>query len=275
MKKQFSTKTKLIIIISVLLAAVLTVSAVVGANTGRGTVQTLLSPFRKAYSSFVRQAEKVYNYMFRYEALEARNKDLEKRNAELEEEIRNVDTLQRENARLRALAALKEEHTEYDLVSAYIVSWDTSNWKSTFTLPQGKSVGIDEGMVVITENWQVIGLVTEAGDSWSVVTTVLDSSLDVSAMITSSGYSGTVVGSYATGEQGQLRMNYLPGDAILLNNDQVVTTGSTYYPRGLLIGYISDADFDETGVAKYAILTPAADFDNLEQVFIVTNYTNE
>lgn len=275
MKNKLTTKTKIIIIVAVLLASLLTVSAVVGANTGKGTVQTLLTPFRSAYSAFVRQAEKYYNYAFRYEALEAKNKELEKRNAELEEEIRSVDTLQRENERLRALAALKEEHEEYDLTAVYIVSWDTSNWKSTFTLARGTSSGIGTGMVCITENGQVIGLVTEAGDSWATVTTILDSSLDVGAMITSSGYSGTVVGSYATGEAGQLRLNYLPGDAVLLNNDQVVTTGSTFYPRGLIIGYITDAGFDKTGVSKYAILEPAADFESLEQVFIVTNYVNE
>ena len=33
-----------------------------------------------------------------------------------------------------------------------------------------------------------------------------------------------------------------------------------------------DADFDDTGVAKYALLKPAADIDTLEQVFILTNY---
>jgi hypothetical protein len=36
---------------------------------------------------------------------------------------------------------------------------------------------------------------------------------------------------------------------------------------------VVDADFDDTGVAKYAILRPAADFDVLEQVFILTEYT--
>jgi len=33
-----------------------------------------------------------------------------------------------------------------------------------------------------------------------------------------------------------------------------------------------DADFDDTGVAKFALLEPAADIGSLEQVFIITNY---
>ena len=74
---------------------------------------------------------------------------------------------------------------------------------------------------------------------------------------------------------GKLRMNYLPSDAVLRNNDQVVTTGSTVYPKGLILGYVEDAGFDETGVAKYAMLRPAADLEDLEQVFVITDYVSE
>ena len=69
-----------------------------------------------------------------------------------------------------------------------------------------------------------------------------------------------------------MRLNYLPTDAVFKNNDQVVTTGSTLYPKNLILGYVSDAKLDETGVGKYALLRPAADFDNLEQIFLITNY---
>ena len=69
-----------------------------------------------------------------------------------------------------------------------------------------------------------------------------------------------------------LRMDYLASSAIIRNNDQVVTAGSTVYPRNLILGYIVDAGFDDTGVAKFAILEPAADFSSLEQVFIITAY---
>lgn len=275
MKKELTAKTKIVIVAAVLLAVLLTVSSVIGANTGRNAVQVMLSPFRAAYSAFVRQAERLYNYIFRYEALQAENETLRRRIMEMEDDVRSADSLQRENERLRNLLDLIEDHPDYARTAAYIVSWDSSNWKSTFTLAKGTASGIQPGMVVITEFGEVVGLVTDAGSNWSTVTTLLDSSLEISAMVASTGYSGSVQGSYATGEEGKLRMNYLPSDAVLRNNDQVVTTGSTFYPRDLIIGYINDADFDETGVAKYAILTPAADFDDLEQIFIITNYISQ
>jgi rod shape-determining protein MreC len=114
--------------------------------------------------------------------------------------------------------------------------------------------------------------VEEVGSNYSVIKSVLDSSLEISATIASSGYNGMVKGGYASGLDGYLRMNYLPSSSTIRNNDQVVTTGSTVYPRDLILGYVIDAGFDATGVAKYALLEPAANINNLEQVFVLTNY---
>ena len=260
MKKKLTAKTKAILALALVLAAVVTI---VGALTlatppGENVVQTILSPFRTAANAIVRQAERYYNYIFQYEALEADNEALRARVMQMEDEIRTADELQRENERLRQLLNLTKEHEDYELVSAYIVAWEESNWKSTFTIGKGTNSGIEVGLVAITEYGQVVGLVTDVGPNWATVTTVLDSASEISATVASTGYNGIVEGAYATGQEGLLRMSYLPTDSVLRNNDQVLTTGSTVYPRRLIIGYIVDADIDETGVAKYAILQPAA-----------------
>jgi hypothetical protein len=41
------------------------------------------------------------------------------------------------------------------------------------------------------------------------------------------------------------------------------------------MGYVVDAGFEETGIAKFALLDPAAEINSLEQVFIITEYTTE
>ena len=276
MKKHLSAKTKWLIVIAVLLAGLVTVTAAMSrSNPGESLVQTVLTPFRSAASGLVRQIERYYDYVFRYESLQAENEELKKQIIAMEEGVRSADSLQRENERLHQLLGLMEEHEDWVPASAYIISWVDSNWKSAFTIGKGTNSGIREGMVAVTEYNQVVGQVTEAGPNWATVTTVLDSSLGISATVASTGYNGVVEGALATGSQGLLRMNYLPTDSVLRNNDQVLTTGSTVYPRGLIIGYITDADFDQTGVAKYALLRPAADFDDLEQVFIITDYENQ
>ena len=193
----------------------------------------------------------------------------------MEEDIRSAETYQRENERLKMLLNLKDEHEDYELVSAYIISWNASNYRSTFTIGKGSGSGLEEGMCAVTENGQVVGLITEVGANWSTITTIHDSSLEISASIASSGYTGVVQGTYLSDGSSVLRMNYLPTDAILKNDDQVVTTGSTLYPRGLLLGYLTNVGLDETGVAKYATLEASCDLANLEQIFIITQFSNQ
>lgn len=277
MKKKFwSTKVKTILILAVILALLVSVAAAVITGTPFFTnvIGTILSPIRSGVAAIDRQAERYYNYLFSYEALQAENAELEQKLLSMEEDIRNVETLQRENERLKLLLEL-DEVENYSLVSAYIISWNASNYRSAFTIGKGTGSGVEAGMCAITENGQVIGLVTEVGANWATVTTVQDSSLEISASIASSGYTGVVQGTYLADGTSVLRMNYLPTDAILKNNDQVVTTGSTLYPRGLLLGYLTNVGLDETGVAKYATLEASCDFASLEQIFIITQFTNQ
>ena len=275
MKKHLSAKTKWLIVIAVLLAGFVTVnSATKTGGWGTRAVQSVLTPFRSATSALVRQVERYYNYVFKYESLQAENEALKAQINSMEEGVRSADSLQRENERLHQLLGLAAEHEDYHFASAYIIAWVDSSWKSAFTIGKGTNSGIYEGLVAVTEYGQVVGLVTEAGSNWATITTVLDSALDISATVASTGYNGVVEGALATGSEGLLRMSYLPTDSVLRNNDQVLTTGSTVYPRGLIIGYVTDANFDQTGVAKYALLKPAADMDNLEQVFIITDFNN-
>ena len=235
-------------------------------------VKTVLSPIRAGISNLTAQAEQLYNYMYDYESLVAENQELKEKLAQMEDAARVAESLTRENARLRLALGIQEVNEDYVMVDAYVIGTSSNDWTSTFTINRGTGSGIEEGMCAITANGELVGLVSEAGSNYAVVKSVLDSSLEISATIAASGYNGMVQGGYSTGLAGLLRMNYLPSSATIRNNDQVVTTGSTVYPRNLVIGHVVDAGFDDTGVAKYALLEPAVDIRNVEQVFIVTEY---
>ena len=276
MRNLFNTKVKIILVIAALLTAGLAIYSGISNQSLPGViVQGVLAPFRAAGTALTNTAEKYYSYMFRYEALDAQNKVLEEKIAQMEDVARQADAVSRENQRLREMLNLQSTHESYKLVDAYIIGWSSSDFSNTFTINRGTTAGIQANMVAITENGQVVGLVTEAGPNYAVVKTVLDSTLEISATIASSGYNGMVSGGYINGQETLLQMNYLPSSSIIRNKDQVVTSGSTVYPRGLILGYVVDAGFEETGVAKYALLQAAADISSLEQVFILTDYTTE
>ena len=276
MRHLFNTKLKIIIILAVLLTAVLAVMAgLTNQSVPELLVQGVLAPFRAAATSLTKTAERYYSYMFRYEALEAENEALKEQIANMEDAARKADATERENARLRNQLSFRETHETYDEVDAYIIGWSSTDWSNTVTINRGSNAGIEENMVAITDVGEVVGLVTQVGPNFAVVKTVLDSTLEISATITTSGYNGMVSGGYIEGNEKFLQMDYLPSSSIIRNKDQVVTSGSTVYPRGLILGHVVDAGFRETGVAKYAVLQPAADISSLEQIFIVTNFQTE
>ena len=274
MKHYFTGRVRAVLVIALLLAVVLTVvGSLAGLKLPQTIVQGVLSPFRTGASKLVDQSQRVYDYIFKYEALLAENEALKAELAEIEDVARDAYATKQENERLRAALELLEANEDYKLADAYIISTSSVDWSHTFTINRGTNAGIRAGMCVITAYGELVGLVSEVGVNYAVVKSVLDSSLEISATIAGTGHSGMVQGGYATGLEGLLRMNYLPTSATIRNHDQVVTTGSTVYPRNLILGHVVDAGFDDTGVAKFALIQPAADVRSLEQVFVVTDYS--
>ena len=273
MRHLFTTRVKVVLIVVVLLAVAL---AVIGGLTGLSipdmVVKGVLTPVRTGVSKLTDGAEQLYSYIFGYESLMAENEQLKQQLAQMEDDARLTDSLTLENDRLRDLLDLKTANPDYTFADGYIISWDSNEWSSTFTINQGSNVGIRENMCAVTANGELVGLVSEVGPNYAIVKSVLDSSLEISATISSSGYNGMVKGGYTVDLPDQLRMNYLASNATIHINDQVVTTGSTVYPRGLVIGKVIDAGYDDTGVAKYAILEPAVEVNELEQVFVITEF---
>ena len=273
MRHYFTTRVRVVLLLAVLLTVGLTViSSLTETSIPNMLVQGVLTPIRTGVSKLTDKAEQLYDYVFQYEALLAENAALKEQLAQIQEDARNADAAARENERLRAMLELKEDREDYAFVDGYIISKSSTDWSSTFTIDSGTNVGIEPGMCAITENGEVVGLVSEVGPNYSVIKSIMDPSLEISATIADSGYNGMVQGSAIMGLSGLLQMNYLPSSAVIRNNDQVVTSGSTVYPRNLILGYVVDADFDDAGIAKYAILKPAVDVGSLEQVFVVTEY---
>ena len=273
MRHFFSNTIKAVLIISLLVAVLLAIfNSLTGKNLAQTALQSVLTPLRTGANAVAEQAEQLYDYIFSYEKLESENAALKDQLSQLQEDAREADSLIREIERLRKLLELKEAHEDYQLVDGYIIARSSLDWVSTLTINRGSAAGIAVGMCAITENGEVVGLVSEVGPNYAVIKTVLDSSIQISATIANTGYAGLVTGGYASGVEDMLRMDYLSSAAQIRNGDQVVTAGSTVYPRNLILGHIVDAGYNDTGIARFAVLEPAADIDSLEQIFILTAY---
>ena len=273
MRHFFSRRVRVVLILVVLLAVTLAViSGLTNISIPDLAMKGILTPIRTGVSKLTDGAEQLYSYIFGYEALATENEKLKEQLSQMQDDARLADSLARENERLRDMLDLQTSNPDYTYADGYIISWDSNDWSSTFTINQGANAGIQANMCAITANGELVGLVSEVGPNYAIIKSVLDSSLEISATISSSGYNGMIKGGYTADMPDMLMMNYLPSNATIHINDQVVTTGSTVYPRGLVLGNVIDAGYDDTGVAKFAIVDPAVNINELEQVFVITEF---
>ena len=276
MKKFFTTRIRVVLVLAAL-AALITIGSMFlwpgKAGAFNNAVSLVVNPVKNGVTLLVNKAERLYDYLFGYELLQAQNEQLQEELANMNQDIRDAQTYKAENERLRSLENLTDKHTDYQLEIANVVSWGGSGYGSTMTISQGSSVGLNTGMCVITETRQVIGIITEVGTNWATVTTILDTTSEIGAYIFGSGYSCIAQGDFTLMKEGNLRASYLSSSATIRNSDQLLTSGDgDIYPPGLVIGTVTDVGDDETNVAKYAVITPTVEIDKVEQVFVIKSY---
>lgn len=237
------------------------------------TQGALAAPARTAATALTDWMEGIYGYLYEYDMLVEQNNSLRGELAEAQEMAREYEELKAENDRLYALLELREKRADFQLESCKIVSWDTSNYTSAFTIGKGSDSGIELGDCVITEYGALVGQVCELGDTWATVRTVIDVNMDVGAFVGSNSYAGVISGEFSLMKQGLTRVTYLASGAQIFTEDEVLTSGKGgAFPSGLLIGTVTTVMTQAGGQNTYGVIEPACDVDALSQVFIVTDY---
>jgi rod shape-determining protein MreC len=110
--------------------------------------------------------------------------------------------------------------------------------------------------------------VAEVEKSFSLVLMLSDGSSSVNALTQDSRVNGAVKGSLGLG----MTMEMIPIDAALNAGETVLTSGlNDNIPRGLVIGRLAEVVKKANEIWQSAVVVPAADLNELEQVFVIRN----
>ena len=274
--KNFFTKNGIILLTSLTVIA-LVLCIVSAASSGTGFVHNALgviaSPFRAIGGAVSDWADGIGDHFDSLEELRQENEILRKENTSLQEQLRKAKQDSEENERLRTAMGLRQQRRDFVFESAKVVGESNSNWSSTLTLSKGTNFDISVGDCVVNEEGFLVGIVTDAGLNWSTVTTLVDTSSQLGAIVFRTGEITVAQGDLSLMNLGLLRLAYLEGESGLMNGDLIVTSGlGGYYPSGLVIGSVQEIRTDDTGLTKYAILAPQVDLGELQQVFVITDF---
>lgn len=181
-----------------------------------------------------------------------------------------VNTLQSENESLKELVEKEDSLKDYDPLKATVIARNPDQWEEKLILNRGSSHGVELNMAVMTANGLIgkISLVTPFtsevellytnNPNYRVSAIVQGKKMDVFGLI--EGYDE---------ERNELILKRIDSSFEVNVGEQVVTSGlGGIFPKGILIGEVTEVTTDDYGLTKLAYVKPAADFSMLEDVII-------
>ena len=275
-KKKFSIQSKHIIIIMTILC----VGLIALAASSSFSIEPLRQGTGRVISPFQNGINDVGSWLTAQTAGFNSAKELTAENNQLNDK---VDKLSAENnvllqekdelERLRKLYSLDKSYSEYEKVAAQIISKDPGNWYNVFTINRGSADGIEVDHNVIAIGG-LAGIVTEVGENWASVRSIIDDASNVSAMAATSSVHCIITGNLLLMNEGKLNfIQMMDEDNKVDTGERIITSDiSDKFLKGILIGHISEIEYDSNTLTKTGTIIPAVDFTNLQEVLVIKEH---
>ncbi len=187
---------------------------------------------------------------------------------ELSAQNNDLRTAQAENARLRQLLGFERSSLK-PLLAAQVTGLKPNPHFDTLTLNRGSSRGVHPRSVVLSPSGALAGQVLDVSPGSCTVLLLSDSGSSVGAVVENHTLHSPIGLCQGIGG-GRMQVTYLRSDAVLHVGDAVITSGlGGVFPPGVPLGRVESVSVDQTRSLQTALLHPAADFDHLEEAFVI------
>ena len=227
-------------------------------------------PFQRGISRVGSWISKRSEELVQIRVLLEENADLKRQVDELTIENTQLQQEKYELNTLRELFNLDSEYADYEKVGARIIARDSGNWYHSFTIDKGSDDGLTVDMNVIADGG-LVGRIIAVGPNWAKVTSIISDNSNVSGQILATGDKLIVSGDLEMMQSGLIRFSQLLDSAgVVVEGDKIVTSDiSDKYLPNILIGYTKDITLDSNKLTKSGTVTPAVDFEHLDEVLII------
>jgi rod shape-determining protein MreC len=192
------------------------------------------------------------------------NRELRARLADSVTRVSMMEEAARENIRLRSVLGF-EPPSGYTLLPAEVISSDGIKIPTSAVISHGYSDGVVTGEPIINEEG-LIGKVVSVSEHYATVQLLTDPANRVAVRVAESremGISKYVMSKGLTVDNIPVRGDVKPGD-------QILTSGlGGLYPPGLKVGTVIAVDHTEGEPFLQVRLAPAADFNSLDELFVL------
>ena len=241
----------------------------------RNAVSMVVVPLQKGMNNLGLWTYDKYTTLQEISVVLDENKELKSKVDELTEENNQLRQDTYELTRLRELYELDEKYPGYTKVGARIIEVTSDNWSKSFKVDKGSNDGIQKDMNVIAGGG-LVGIVSDVGRNYSIIKTVIEDNNAVSGMLIDTNDTCIVEGDIELSDTGLIKRTHFKSDITVRDGDKIVTSNiSDRYLQGILIGYAKDVVPDSNNLTQSGYLVPAVDFNNLQEVLIITEKKNQ
>lgn len=261
-------------IITVLLLGMSVVSAV---DRGKVTIfediaGMFITPLQNLSSTLSSKGGDFIAVFTEHDKLKDENEKLKQELATVSQALRDAQEYKLQNESLKGMLGIAEQNPAFSFEQALIVATEQSGYSHILTLNCGSVSGVKKRDIVMTSEG-LVGYVSDLGTTWCKVTTLLDSSCEIGALVTRTQDVGVMEGDFSLATDGYCKVSYLSNDVTLNSGDSIITSGiGGVFPAGIVIGNVIEIKPEAHGISQFAVVEPAVDFDELKYVFIVTEF---
>ncbi len=218
-----------------------------------------------------------YNNVEYYFQLKRTNDSLVKANESLYNKLKKEYEIADTSSRL-SIDTIKVDSNllerKYLYMQAKVVGNSVSQPNNFIQAHRGITQGLTADLGVVDVNNAVVGTVVDVSENYAVIMSLLNEQSNLSAMLKKSGETGTIV--WDGKETNVVTLKEISKVAKIAKGDTIITSGySDKFPYGLLVGTAMEIISDKTSSTYTIRVKTAANFYNLEYVYIISNLQKE
>ncbi len=277
MHRLFKNKIVLVVFTTLLLLAFILLSSIPGSflNTLTSPVSIVFGPVQSAIYGVMTKANDFYNAFREGVKIREENRALEQENAELKNQIIQLQEAGRQYESLKDAFQLKDRYSNYEIVGARIMTRELGSWFDIFRIDSGQKDGINvsetSSFAVVDAQSRLVGRVLSTDLVSARILPLLHEGFAMSAKVNSAtGALVRVRGDIDLKSQGFCVVDHIPAAAVIRVGDEIITSGEGgLFPAGLPIGKVTEVRDSGSRQTRMAILQPYIDLENIETVFIM------
>ncbi len=265
----------LIVICALLTGAVIAVATNSSASPVTSVIGTVFSPFQKA-AAFVAEKMDWLNVRFESSSVYIREIErLEHKVAEYESQLIEYNDALHKLESYEAMLGVKQENPDFEFEPATIIGTDSADMFVSLILDKGSNDGISANDPVIYGNY-VVGIVKKVHPSYCVVESLINPEVNISAIDSKTRETAYVTTTAEYSLNGYCVMSGLSHTTAVSPGGLILTSGiGGLYPKGLVIGTVTEVGESEYELSGYAVIKPGADIRGLEDVFVITDFEGQ